>query len=266
MKDLQDYTDKHGFICHISKDRGYFDGGDAAQRTFTGFIQAYWEHRDLDSRIQNAREVERLLSLIELDDGEYVRHPDNNWWFGRRGTMSRDQLIPIIICLTLFSRYSLDLQKRKRRLWANLVRRGGFCWNTKHIHKNDGWKIPDLLGPTHWCLFFRDLILAWPILCLVDTLLVFSVAMRCIAALFDQDNVGDDLNLCNILFHSNLQGWTPTAFLARQLYSWWRPRPGPKGGERMQGYAVYNAWVHYYRHDSAPPMDELCKEMIMDLI
>jgi len=256
-KNLQDFTDFQGFIGHRDPTTGKLEFGDSAQRTFSYFIAQFATGTPVPKDV-----VKAAYEAIKKPDGELVRHPDITEWYGQRGSMSRDQLIPVLIALDL---YGLD-KEFKELLW-NLLKRGWFAWNTKRIHETEGWKIPDFMGLEGLLIAFRGLggPFAW---CLkfLDRSLKLMVSLRVELSKKDADDVGDDLNLTNLLFHAALKNSTKHAEAAAAMYKAERPGAGADDEHRLEGHPVYTAFQHYYRHWYAPPMDEVFRIPIKEII
>ena len=261
-KDLSEYVDEYGFIGHFENDV-LCDFGDSAQRTFTYYLEKF--DSEPDSRFENALFVEEKLKLIELKDGEYVRHPEPIYWSGRPGTMSRDQLVPIICCLALYSKYNFHLEQRKKRLALNLLKRFGFCWNTKHIGQTSGWKIPDWIGFSLISLFLSSSRLKYlfmTVYLFLDFFFVLNAIALVITTLLKKDEYGIDLNFIN-LSYTLCQRFSPFAWLARKIYVWFRPQPGLANFPREKiGIPAWNAYNLYFIEDKTPPMQYVMKSFI----
>lgn len=264
---LENFRDQFGFLIHIHKNLTP-DRGDAAQRTFTDLLFRF--HTEPGKRIANAEEVEELCKSIQCSSGEYVRHPDGRDWPGQEGIMSRDNLNALLRCLCVYAKYSHAIKRRKWKLFWSIIKRGGFLWNTKHIDPkpDEKWKLPDFIGLTLMTAFFRGSILAWPFLACTDLILGFNAVLLSVKGAWDKYECGHDLNYQNDCVHASVQGWTPTAWVARQLYGALRPNPAYKKaplytGKRIDGYAPYSVWkCYYWNKKSHPPMYEIAKPIV----
>lgn len=265
MKNLKDYQDAHGFIGH-KDDQGLLEFGDGAQRLGMYYLFRYINCPGNETRALTAVEFLNRYESLFLPTGEPVRHWDHytNWW-SKPGTMSRDQIFPLIACLA-----AMGLKKELISITWKLLKRGMFCWNTKHIGQHDDkWKIPDWCGPLTWLTIIRGLLKPtdwWSVLLgliflvpmtLADTLLIPATLVRVIVPLWDWDNVGDDLNHFN-LHLVNYSVWpTITSYVCFVLYLF-RPQAGPPNSYvRSQGeIGVIQAFRWYFFGDKNPPLDD----------
>jgi hypothetical protein len=260
-KKFYEYVDSFGFINHFDSN-GNYDSGDSTQRTFSYWLNKF--DQNPDDRFINAEIVESLFSVIKLQSGEYVRSPLSGWW-NEPGTLSRDQLTPMVCCMVLYAPYNNNLKIRKNELIANLLRRGGFCWNTKHIGQITGWKIPDWMGLSLISLLMRSgwgKLLFAPITWIFDLVFCLNSILLVLRAFIDAEETGIDLNFQNICYTQS-QFFAPFNLLAKLIYIALRPQPALPGHARETiGHPSYNVWRCYYYEDSAPPMDIILKPWI----
>lgn len=119
-----------------------------------------------------------------LMNGEPVRHPDKNKWYGRPGRFSRDQLVALLCGMAIdrrneWAREKLFSMHRKR--WFVLA------WNRIRNHVYEDYeehrtkstpdvahrpepKFPDITGPEVWALWIRvwRMWILWPLLLIFD--------------------------------------------------------------------------------------------------
>jgi hypothetical protein len=119
-----------------------------------------------------------------LMNGEPVRHPDKNKWYGRPGRFSRDQLVAMLCGMAIdrrneWAREKLFSMHKKR--WFVLA------WNKIRNHVYEDYeehrvkstpdvahrpepKFPDITGPEVWALWIRVLRIWWlyPLLLIFD--------------------------------------------------------------------------------------------------
>jgi hypothetical protein len=264
-QDLSAYFDKMGFIGHF--ENGILqDFGDSAQRSFTYWLEKY--SSDPDHRYQNAVHVNYLMSLIELDSGEYVRHWDSTRWSGQKGSMSRDQLVPMICCMTLYSPYCDQLRKRKNRLAWKLLKRCGFCWNVKKIGSTEKSKlVGDWIGLSLIGLFLRSNSLATlflPINWIIDLFFILNSMALVLTAFYDKEETGIDLNFLNIAYTQS-QFFAPFNWVAKLIYIALRPQPALPGQPRVRvGHVAFNVYNCYYYRDQDPPMQYVMQGWLKD--
>lgn len=265
MKILKDYQDAHGFIGH-KDDQGRLEFGDGAQRMGMYYLFKYIRCPGPETKALLSIEFLNRYESLFLNTGEPVRHWQHYAdWYSRPGTMSRDNLFPLICCLAVMG--------HKKELWAltwKLLKRGMFTWNTKHIGQHDdGWKLPDFCGPVVWLTIIRGLLKPtnwWSTLLglifiapmtLADIVLIPTTLVRIIVPLWDWDDVGDDLNHFN-LHLVNYSVWpTLTSYVCFVLYLF-RPQAGPPGSPmRSEGtLGIVQAFRWYFNGDKNPPLDD----------
>lgn len=257
-KDLKEYFDQHGFIGHLENGE-LTDFGDSAARVFTYWLEKY--DSDPDNRYLNAIHVNELMGLIELDSGEYVRHWDRTRWSGQTGTMSRDQFVPLICCMALYSPYLDALRRRKNRLAWTLFKRFGFCFNIKKIGQTEKTKlVGDWIGFSLIGLFIRSSWASVPFFWICwtfDLLFILNSMALVLTAFYDSEETGIDLNFMNVAYTQS-QYFAPLNYVAKLIYIALRPQPALPGQPRERvGFPALNAYRLYYWWDQCPPMFEV---------
>lgn len=267
MKRLSDYQDVYGFIGH-KDDSGLLEFGDGAQRLGMYWLFQFMQAPGNATKSIRASQFLPLYQSLFLESGEPVRHWKHysDWW-SRPGTMSRDQLFPLICCLAVMGH-----KKELLELAWKLIKRGGACWNTKAIgQQDDKWKIPDFVGPLTWLTIVRGLLNpnSWwavllglvfyvPMMICDLVFLTLAVLVRMIVPLFDWDDVGDDLNhFC--LHLVNVELWsTPISYGLFVVYLFRPPAGDPAIADvRPEGtIGLTQAFRWYFRGDKKPPLDE----------
>jgi len=250
MKDIKKYTDQRGYLGHIDSN-GNLEFGDSSARTSFKEIANY-----LSGKPASKIYIMHLISRLRLNSGEYTRHWNGAMWSGKPGTMSRDNFLPLVVLMGFFDCKAL----LKSSLWT-LIKRGFFLWNTKAIgQQNDNWKIPDHGGFTLLIAYLRSFKsrFSYPILLLVDLVLLLNVIIRVIISRIDSDNVGDDLNLTLLLIQGSEIMPTPLLTLAKYIYKKFRL----KAYVKCYGHPIHTAFAWYFRHDGAPPIDVLYYPLI----
>lgn len=273
MKNFADYRDGMNFIGHFD-DEGVLEFGDGLQRlsmeALFRYLIAYKEHGKEYAELFVGPYLYRYQTVF-LDSGEPTRHWNREFWFGRAGTCSRDQLRPTF-CVLAAMRQNLELKS----LFIKLVKRGFFAWNTKHIGQwDDKWKVPDFIGLQALHVFLRAFMRSfpvalwtlWPFLCVLDLILLLNVFVRLIVGIFDRTNCSDDLNLtCDLLLIKVIGPQTPISMFAHLLYFGLmsqakfadeNTKPNPIG--------VISRFERYFAGPKNPPLDELAKEAILKL-
>lgn len=285
MKQLSDYTDRHGFIAHrITNPDGKWadnlEGGDSAQRTFTKDIADYVRiinqvsklNREFELRHQ-ALDIVRRVQMIRRETKEgkrgnyakkvqYVRHWDELNWPGDLWAGSRDNFIPVLMAMCLFAPYNLQLSAFMEEILDEVKGRYGILWNYKHIWPKftDEPKIPDGIWPWNLAQYrTRGLRLGWwrrAWLYLWDWDTVFNSIRLVWKSKKDQHPTSDDLNHQNRLVFKQLLYPTWVVKLAKWIYTK-RAQSGPRGEERINDYGPKTAFLHYYNGPNDPPMPEV---------
>lgn len=209
------HYDEDGLIVHKKGLNGSLDGGDTCQRE--GW---YWFGRWIREKMQDPWPIKRERTFAEVvgllepkSDGIFYRHPKLAPWnnpYDKDYGFSRDQMLPIMAALGVWSQSDASLGEPLRRLWNALPQDqlGG----TKHTFNGSWWPSDqygrlvytgDIVGPATINLYRRALN--------QDPMkandgngpngereLAVNVALRLDAAK-DRDNTGDDLNLIIML-------------------------------------------------------------------
>jgi len=249
MKQLSKYM-VDGWICHIGHD-GKLEFGDGSQRAGMYYFLKYISTKNWVVKKAFREKFRTMITPLRLPSGEWVRHTDQTKWWGQPGTMSRDQLIPIISAMATMRLHGemIDLER-------NLDRRFFFAWNTKGIWETKGWKVPDWLGPTVWALFERGKAeIGYPgkffrtvRLIFYDVFLVLNSIARVVTPLFAPEHTSADkahfIKLC--LSHTI----SPTFLSKLSALIYFKLRP--KGADW--------AFSQYFAPDTAPPLDRVMIE------
>lgn len=173
--------------------------------------------------------------------------------------MSRDNLITLFLCFAVFG-----MHKEMWGLLGRVLLRGGFLWNTKEI---GGTKkkipIPDWCGPHMILVALRTIpYFGWLTTPLSDLYLDISISVRCSRAAKDPDDVGDDLNLialCDAYLRIK-----PTKKLRQVVRSYYYGRPKAGLVPYEDANNVHRALMWYFRHDEAPPLDDIVIDSIKE--
>ena len=287
-KDMADFTDEFGFIGHIDGD-GKLEFGDGTQRTFSFWIFTYLS---MGPEIAYAlfKRIEAQLDMVILKSGEPKRHWDASEWPGRPGSMTVDNLMPILVSCVLWGHW----REFYAIVWA-LVKRVGFLWNTHniggqkkseyflqrikegHFFSSKTWAnfpVVDWIGIRGIAVILRGMAkemgyrwLFWPILVVLDLHLLIQATFIVVNSyLFERPgkwNTTNDLNLFHEMMLCKELLDTPTSKLARLIYSDRNQAGDDKGRYTVPG--PYSAWKSYFRHDGAPPLDEYGKDVLMKL-
>lgn len=267
IKRLQHYMDQDGYIGHFD-DTGKLEFGDGAQRL--GF---YWQGIYRTEDLSNFKKLVYKYQWLKLmlNNGEPVRHIDGTQWFGRAGTMSRDQIVPNISALSL-----LDHKEELKDLFYKLFKRGMFCWNTKKIGQwDDSWKIPDWCGPVVWGQFIRGLcesnlskVVFYIPLLFCDFVLFINSLVRIFWPIIDSGHTTDDLNHSSVLDLAFDKMPTPLSWLSRELYILFRPAPSPilLAPDEKWHLGPVLALRQYFYGEKNPPLDEIWEKVYLKWI
>ena len=247
MKQLDQYKDKFGLIT-VGASR---DGGDTCANECT---IAY----------TNRMQDRFVLFFFNRAEKKLVRHPDTDRWYGFENRFSRDQFIPLLICLSTF-RFN---KARWEVFFKHLLHGFLFAWNTRrnyryptldqHLRAKElghigreiehewKWKMPDLTGPEIWALWIRVFRCypLYPLLFLFDleTLVGTLVKNK------SEDNI--HRNHILILHHGKKVMTTPIMWLARKLYD--------KDNARERNN-------RHYQHGSYPPINKYLNRLLEEL-
>lgn len=233
MKDLKNYTDSNGFIYHHDDPKSGSGFGDSAQRTFM-------QQLSLAARKEPCLDIEILWKLIDFDL-EPRRHWDDNYWPGKPGFMSRDNLIPAICMLTLINSNFVY------KILIQILIRFGFLWNTKKIgQKDEKKKLPDWCGPMVWFIALK-----WTSAASSYMKLILWFHLRKVKK--DPEDTSDDLNIQVILMTLWLLDKNK---IKAQLEYYINNRPKILSlGQFDPNKGFVQAFIQYFKSDIAPPLD-----------
>lgn len=273
MKDLQDYIDENGYVGHVDALNGIgtkkLEFGDSANRTawlyIVRFLQGLKQKLPEQYFTMLTNNFFPLFSKLLLYTKEPVRHPSPYWW-GRSGTMSCDNFLQLIISFGFMGSRAILLE-----LFYAVLKRFGFMWNVYPIwpteeelkHK----KIPDFGGPSLLIAFIRSLKTGLTFLYLLDFWFIFNALLICIRGYFDSDYCDGDINFTRLCYQAKA---TRTQTLPQKIGVWiykrFRPRCGRRGESRREGWGPQTALDHYCASLSAPPLNELDREILPDYL
>lgn len=246
---LERFTDPKGYIVHFN-DKGETDAGDSAQRTFSHALCTFKDHQYW--------EVVNLISLIRsVNDykAEYYRHWDSTMWWGRPGTMSRDNFKPIMWAAAMVGYRDpiRDIKANKYFTWNKLP-----IWPTNESKE----KTPDFVLPTIvWGAQIRSERKKTLLLYLCDLVDLIGTLILCVKSQFKPNETSSDLNQLNEIIFKVRTGDTFISVLSRYTYKWFRRRPTsslPKWNNKFwvilnvyywniyrmpQMYLVYSPWI-----------------------
>lgn len=248
---LTDFKDEKGFIGH-KNDKGEWDFGDSAQRTFTSEI---CKEEDILLKIALIHHVD------SHDKSQFVRHWDQSMWWGKLWNMSRDNFKPIMWAAAL---------KKDDFTMRVVSERNFFLWNFKDIwpepEEEPNWP-PDFILPTIvWgaqirarrASRFGDLI----ILSLCDIVDLLSTCILVIKSWFKPNETSSDLNQMNeIIFKCKTVG-TPFSWLVRKIYAKFRANPIHASSTYLNNKIKGVLRVYYWDPKCHPPMWEVLDPMI----
>jgi len=240
MKNLADYIDDYQMV--VTKfDR---DGGDSCAHG-CAILYAAAVNDDLPTEAM----LGVYTSKLEVNSGEYCRHPDRTMWYSRVNTFSRDQLTALLALLGVRGQ-----KAPLRRLFkAHLKHLFLFAWNTRQVNSYpDGhtgvsydWKVPDITFIDIFGMYIRgfDFFLAWPVLLLCDIpTLIGSIIYR-----LKLSSSTIQMNHILMVDFSNRVMPTPISWLAKKIY-----------GKATPIAALQASWGP----DWQPPVDQYLTEMI----
>lgn len=230
------YMDGFGIVTQLQapKDnpdaKGFGDPGDSAQRT--GMYYYGLALHDKPDHVGLMRTLMLLEDPNRPGEGRYRRTPQDGYWGARVNTMSRDQIISLLIALGEY-----DLTLRLNELTWALIKRCGFCWNTRHnwVYPTKAeqdekarrpnweykWKLPDFFHPQHWSALFRanKWRYAYPLLCICDFGLVVTATIRVLKSIkYPQKALPDNFVMMMIQAQRNYP--TPFVYLAKYIYKY----------------------------------------------
>lgn len=268
VRKLEDFIDNKGMVIAYNKEVGVEpDGGDSIQTTSQMYISKYITSPG--GRSDNAKEFYAIMEKCSrghqqhgTDEPQFqlVRYWNDLYWPGQLWIMSRDNLEAPWAAAALYAPYNEDLKVFFDLLTSELIKRGGFTWNYKHIwpHPDFEPKIPDLVEP--WSLAARAirgyrLWYLYPILFLLDLDTLVTSVIRVIKSWFNPDNTASDLNHQGRLVFKQLVYWTPIVWLAKYIYRL-RRRPTLEPGEESLGNVAIEVYQSYYWEYNDPPAFE----------
>lgn len=261
MKSLIDYTDNKGFIGHGSP--GNLEFGDGAQRLGTIWVKRFVRMSEPQYEVLKegmAKNFLEQLELIHLESGEWVRHWDSLQWWGQPGTMSRDQMDPLLMAMILWAPHNKEIETLAKEAVLTIIKRGGFLWNYRHIWPQPGDKpklITDFFGISilgHAIRLWKIKVL-YPLLPIIDLPLVFNSILRVIVGYHDPTEVGDDLNHQIRLVFNDLKVPVLVGTIAKYIYKKFRPKAAYINGVYSDSEPIRAAWEIYFAQPSAPPLD-----------
>jgi len=280
LKGLQQYFDEKGFLCHFKVDEAdnviqpiEFDGGDSLMRIGVWlkmkelgqqpimFSTNKSDESTLSPRLFFFYYVEsNCLSLgVRTEQAEITRHWNKNEWFGKPGTLSRDNFLPIL-CFAL----ETEMLSWSNHWFKVLKRRWFMMWNVKKIgQQTEKKKIPDFLGASGFALYARLLIPQtvfgrfglWVMKHVSDSILVGSSIVKVIGSYLDRENTGDTLNLSNVLDTLSRHKPTWQVWISVWILRTFLHRHSKFPNETR----VMSHWCEYFMRDEAPPLDQLVK-------
>lgn len=258
---ISEFIDQHGFVLHKSKNGKLDDAGDSTQRTFSLLFFKLTECLNDDDRtvVRYSSYASTCLDLITLPSGEIKRHWDDSAWPGRPGSMSRDNLTPIILVLALSN------PRRLASLSFILFCRLGFLWNNTDISgKKKPWYVPnDWIGTRNIATILRGFMIHYPLfrifyplLFILDFPMLMQAIFQVVHSWYESPKKGwhtsDDLNLSLEIIFTMDHLPTVTSYWARQIYSERSPAGDENGYYDLPG--PFSAWASYFRKPTAPPM------------
>lgn len=275
--DMTAYFDENGFLCHYKVDDAdqvirpiQFDGGDSLMRigvwlkmkNLLGEAIKLENNGKIEGRTPRGFYMEFIDPFIikmnlKTRQFEPTRHWNENEWFGKVGTMSRDNFLPIL-CFAL----ETGMWGWARLRWYEVESRYFMLWNVKKIgQQSEKEKIPDFLGASGFALFARILypdgwpsrLHLWTMKHLADSILVGSALVKVIGSYLDKENTGDTLNLSNVL--DTLSRNKPT--IQSRLAAWILKRFLRRHDKFPHLTPVQSHWAEYFMREEAPPLDQL---------
>lgn len=186
---IEKFFDEKGFPFHW--DNGKLDFGDSTQRL--GMVKIAEAVLGKEIKLFSA-----YFSDVILPSGEFVRHWDNRHYFGQPGTMTRDNLFPII-CAILLNKI---VYFRLHHLFFTLLKRFGVLWNRFNIagEPKPFWQ-RDVAGPVMWSFLFRSWgRIAYPIVFILDFFLILQALTLVFVSLDKPRETSNDLSFqCAII-------------------------------------------------------------------
>lgn len=237
MKNINDFIDEYGAICHKHKDSNEWQRGDSARETGTYFCYlGEWTNLKFTYSVLNnvfIRAFKVSTSLASSDTSLCRHNYSNEAWHCDPKEFSRDQWQALACAAAIHNKSYL-----KNALW----------WEQKNhfFTAQNG----DLIT-YEYNLYIRMFRLwyLWPLLLILDLGLVVNAIIRVIKNRRDSDDVGDCINITSMIYVATQVLPTPTNWLARMIYKTFHP-------------GIQKAWDWYYRHPENPPMNEVWRPII----
>lgn len=208
------------------------DGGDSGART--GLYYFLIKFLDPNNDKQHAFYTALANCRASENPDMYFRNPVN---YNQPEDFSRDQTNPLLMAMGMY-----DMDDKLIGWWKGLIKRF------------DRYQNADYAGPQDWGMYIRarklkHLAFLLPIF---DISLIIGSIIRCIAGR-KFDDVGDDINHTMLLMQAIKVYSTPVSYIARFIYSKFRPR------------GVQYAWDWYFRPESyANPFNELARPILQE--
>lgn len=255
MKDLNGYLDSNGLPVHRPNypDSSTVDGGDSLNRLghiyFCRYLNSLIEGKPIEVRYSLSDKFIRDLNFYKYSTGKFIRYPDPRWEYREDGTWNwlkemlknkegqvkwacgRDQIKPIINTCKLMSLADelAEIQKAMESRWG------------RYQNFDINWFEPEQIGD--WAYYTQAKILVNHLNNTIDES-EDGNALNYIQSLILQKIqnpspwIGKSIKYC----HENWHGWIPKEAMALNLNT-------------TSIFHFTLAW--YFRHDSAPPIDEL---------
>lgn len=256
MKSLSSFEDLFGFTGHFDPmNSSHLEFGDGLQRLGFKAVAEYSIYNEKE--IISEKYMDNLYR-VWLTDQEPRRYWDDQYWYGKLGTVSGDQIEPNLYALLIMG-YGL----RVRWIFQQLKSRYFFAWNYKKIGQQDERKkIPDFTLLRFASAFSRAYnlyLLTW----VLDLFLIPKSIFRCIISYFDHDECSDDLNFMAQLECFRQVKPTLFSFLARDIYLYFRASCGDPGSHfRREPIGPISAVQYYFSREVDPPLDVLWTKLI----
>jgi len=246
------------------------DGGDTAQRegmyAFGQWCRIAMGHWELPMMHPAKCPFSVAIRILETAPGIFVRHPDQLGFRSDPAHFSRDQQRPLVIACGAWNERVI--------LWKMALRQIGRLGR----YQNGDWPIPYNLGEyirafkmsapvAFWPLYW---VMWWPVLWFTDLFLIGNAIAIMISTYKKPDDV-DDNNFILTLTQAYFSLPTPISWIARKLYSWFRPRnygnsvilTGAEAGELVQNPVVGTLiWYHRAAAGGNPEIARLWRPIV----
>ncbi len=243
MTDFTPWISKYGLVTMKNG-----DAGDAPMKSGFYYLGMYNNTCDAVTRAQLRSAYDKALATISTGPGQYCRYPEPGGstppWTDPKD-FSRDQTLPTMVACGL-----MGLTGRLQLFGP------AFIQNYSRAQNGDP------IGPAMWAVYWRlrGWWWLWPLMCLFDLETLVNSVVQCFKGL-NYDNVGDDQNHCLTLFVQKTNMPTPTSWLARKIYVWFRRGYYLSDNLPLPTWEVKGwvwAWQWYWRPETgAPPMPDL---------